>query len=129
MTYVDGFVLPIAEERIDEYNAMAAGAGKIWMEHGALSYKEYVLEDAEPGLPDDAPPECKITYFRDLAGAKKGETVVFAFITYESREHRDAVNAKVMSDPRMAETCPDMNNMPFDPVRMTFGGFKAIVDL
>lgn len=129
MTYVDGFVLPIPEGKIDDYKAMASAAGKIWMEHGALSCKECILEDAEPGMPDDAPPECKFTYFHDLADAKKGETVVFAFITYKSREHRDTVNAKVMNDPRMAEACPDMASMPFDPGRMTFGGFKAIVDL
>lgn len=128
MSYVDGFVLPVPEGKIDAYREMAGKAGKIWMEHGALSYKECVLEDAEPEMPEDAPENCKLTPFRDMAGTKAGETVVFAFIVYKSRAHRDEVNEKVMADPRMKEAC-DKNNMPFDPSRMTYGGFEAIVDL
>jgi uncharacterized protein YbaA (DUF1428 family) len=126
MTYVDGFVIPVPEGQIEAYREMAQTAGEIWIEHGALIYKECVLEDGEPTMPDDAPEGCKITPFRDLAGAKEGETVIFAFITYKSRQHRDEVNGKVMADPRLK--C-DENNMPFDPSRMTFGGFKTIVDL
>lgn len=126
MTYVDGFVIPIPESKIDSYCEIAQMAGKLWMEHGALSYKECVLEDAEPATPEDAPENCKITPFRKLAATKGGETVIFAFITYKSRAHRDEVNAKVMADPRMQ--C-DINNLPFDPSRMSAGGFKAIVDL
>ena len=129
MTYVDGFVLPIPEGKIDAYQKMAQGAGEIWMDHGALSYKECVMEDGKPQMPEDAPEGCKITTFGELADIKDGETVVFAFILYKSREHRDEVNKKVMADPRMADICPDMNNMPFDPGRMSFGGFRAIVDL
>lgn len=128
MTYVDGFVLPVPEGKLDAYRKMAEKAGKIWIEHGALSYKECVLEDAEPKIPEDAPESCKLTPFRDLAGTKEGETVIFAFIVYKSRAHRDAVNGKVMADPRMQEVC-DENNMPFDPSRMTYGGFEAMVDL
>lgn len=128
MTYVDGFVLPVPEGKVEAYREMAEKAGKIWMEYGALSYKECVLEDAEPEMPEDAPELCKITPFRDLASAKDGETIIFAFIIYTSRAHRDEVNKKVMADPRMKEAC-DENNMPFDPSRMTYGGFKAIVDL
>ena len=128
MSYVDGFVLPVPEGKIEAYRDMAAKAGTIWMEHGALSYKECVLEDAEPAMPEDAPEHCKSTPFRTLAGTKAGETVIFAFIVYTSRAHRDEVNAKVMADPRIQEAC-DQNNMPFDPARMTYGGFQAIVDL
>ena len=128
MTYVDGFVIPVPEGKLEAYRDMAQKAGPIWMEHGALTYKECVLEDAEPAMPEDTPETCKITPFRVLAGAKEGETVIFAFITYKSRAHRDEVNGKVMADPRMNEAC-DMNNIPFDPSRMTFGGFEAIVDL
>lgn len=128
MTYVDGFVIPVPEGKLDAYREMAAHAGKIWMEHGALSYKECVLEDAKPTMPDDAPDGCKITSFHELANTTEGETVIFAFIVYESRAHRDDVNAKVMADPRMGEGC-DMNNLPFDPARMTYGGFEALVDL
>ncbi|GJL49756.1 MAG: hypothetical protein NPIRA01_09830 [Nitrospirales bacterium] len=128
MTYVDGFVLPVPEGKIEAYREMAEKAGKIWMEHGALQYKECVLEDAKPEMPEDAPETCKITPFGDLAGIKDEETVIFAFIVYQSREHRDDVNKKVMADPRMKEAC-DETNMPFDPSRMTYGGFKTIVDL
>lgn len=128
MTYVDGFVLPVPEGKIEAYREMAEKAGKIWREHGALIYKECVLEEAKPAMPEDAPETCKITPFTDLADVKSGETVVFAFIVYESRAHRDEVNKKVMADPRMNEIC-DGSNMPFDPSRMSFGGFKAIVDL
>lgn len=128
MTYVDGFVLPVPEDKIDAYREMAESAGKIWMEHGALQYKECVLEDARQEIPEDAPATCTITPFGELAGTKDGETVIFAFIVYKSREHRDEVNKKVMADPRMKEAC-DENSMPFDPSRMTYGGFKALVDL
>ncbi len=120
MTYVDGFVLPVPEGKINEYKKMAAHAGKIWMEHGALAYKECVAEDMEDkGF-------CKT--FPDAFKTKKGETVVFAYIVYKSREHRDEVNKKVMADERMNEAC-DADNMPFDCKRMAYGGFKALVDL
>lgn len=125
MSYVDGFVLPVPEGKLDKYKEMAEGAGKIWMEHGALMYKECVLEDAEPEMPDDF----SMVLFKDLADAKDGETVIFAFIVYKSREHRDEVNAKVMADERMKDTCPDPDDMPFDCQRMSYGGFKALVDL
>ncbi len=126
MSYVDGFVIPVPVDQLDAYRSMAENAGNIWMDHGALMYKECVLEDGEPGMSEDTPETCTFTYFRDLAGAKEGETVVFAFITYRSREHRDEVNQKVMADSRM--NC-DQNNMPFDPARMTYGGFTTLVDL
>lgn len=126
MTYVDGFVLPVPEGKLESYREMAENAGKIWMEHGALSYKECVLEDAEPKMPEDAPEMCKPALFRNIAGAKDGETVIFAFIVYKSRSHRDEVNKKVMSDPRMK--CNEEMSLPFDPSRMTYGGFNSIVD-
>ena len=108
MTYVDGFVIPVPEGKVEAYKDMASKAGVIWKDHGALLYKECVLEDGEPAMPDDAPEVCKITPFRTLANAKDGETVIFAFIVYESRAHRDDVNGKVMADPRMNDMC-DMN--------------------
>lgn len=129
MTYVDGFVLPVPEGKIAAYREMAEMAGKIWIDHGALLYKECVLEDAEPKMPEGAPESCKITPFRKLAAAQNGETVIFAFIVYHSRAHRDEVNAKVMADPRMKCDAGNMSVMPFDPSRMTFGGFETIVDL
>ena len=116
--YVDGFVLPIPEQNIDTYRKMAQKASKIWIEHGALEYRECVADDVDVkfGLP-----------FPRGIKAKTGETVVFAWIVFKSRAHRDRVNAKVMKDPRLCEGM-DMKNMPFDSKRMLYGGFKVIVE-
>jgi uncharacterized protein YbaA (DUF1428 family) len=117
MAYVDGFVLPIPKKNVAAYRRIAAKAGKIWREHGALDYKECVGDDLniKMGVP-----------FGKLAKLKPSETVVFAYILYKSREHRDRVNAKVMKDPRLTSMGPE--KMPFDIKRMTYGGFKVIVD-
>lgn len=117
-TYVDGFVLPIAKKNLAAYRKMALTAAKVWKRHGALSYCEAVLDDAggEFCLP-----------FTKLAAAKRGETVVLAYITYKSRAHRDRVSKKVMADPELAACC-DAKNMPFDVQRMAFSGFSAIVE-
>ncbi len=120
--YVDGFVIVIAKNRVEDYRQVAARAGALWIEHGALDYKECVLEDwsKKEGLRS----------FPELAGAREDETVVFAYIVFESREARDAVNARVMADPRLAEICPGLQesgDMPFDPARMAYGGFQTIV--
>lgn len=116
--YVDGFVLPVPTKNIDAYRKMAKKAAKVWREHGALEYRECVLEDAEAkvGLP-----------FPRGIKAKADETVVFAWIVYKSRADRDRVNAKVMKDPRLCEGI-DMKNMPFDCKRMLYSGFKVIVE-
>lgn len=116
--YVDGFVIPIPKRQVAAYRRMAAKAGKIWMEHGALQYVECVGEDmkVKMGKP-----------FPRLARTKTAETVVFSWIVYKSRAHRDKVNAKVMADPRLKNMGPDV--MPFDPKHMTYGGFEALVDL
>ncbi|MBM3618603.1 MAG: DUF1428 domain-containing protein [Alphaproteobacteria bacterium] len=118
MTYVDGFVLAVPKDRIEDYREMADFAGKIWMEHGALSFMENVIEDAAGN------DMCNT--FPAMFGTKDDELTVFSYITYESREHRDEVNAKVMSDPRMEDACGG-KDMPFDPKRMAFGGFRTIV--
>ena len=115
MAYADGFVIPVPKKNIDAYRRMARKAGKIWREHGALDYYECVGDDLV------TPPQ--FTSFTKLASAKKNETVVFAWIVYKSRAHRDKVNAKVMSDPRMKPP----KNMPFDLKRMAFGGFQVLV--
>ena len=117
MTYVDGFVVPVPKKNIDAYRRMSRKAGKIWIEHGALDYKECVGDDLDI--------EGVLSFMKGTK-VKPGETVVFAFITYKSRTHRDRVNRKVMADPRMDSPPEDM---PFDPRRMMYGGFKAIVDL
>lgn len=118
MPYVDGFVIPVPEKNVQAYLRMARQAGKVWMDHGALQYFECVGDDINPafGVP-----------FGKVAKAKPGETVIFAFIVYKSRAHRDRVNAKVMKDPRIHENAPQ--EMPFDIKRMAYGGFKAMVSL
>jgi len=119
MRYVDGFVLPIPKKNIKAYAQMASLAGKIWKEHGALEYRECVGDDLNIkfGLP-----------FPKGIKAKKGETIVFAWIVYKSKAHRDKVNAKVMKDPRLGQGM-EGKEMPFDVKRMLYGGFKTIVDL
>ncbi|MGE0268924.1 MAG: DUF1428 domain-containing protein [Candidatus Omnitrophota bacterium] len=116
--FVDGFVLAVPKKKIDAYRRLAQKACKVWMDHGALAYRECVGEDLDSkmGVP-----------FPKLAKVKPGETVVFAYIEYKSRAHRDRVNAKVMKDPRIANMC-DPKDMPFDCKRMTYGGFKTIVE-
>ncbi|TVM19290.1 DUF1428 domain-containing protein [Oceanidesulfovibrio indonesiensis] len=115
--YVDGFVLPLPKDKVEAYRKIASHAGSIWKEHGALEYVETVLDD----------PECMdMIPFPRLANAGADETVVFAWIVYESREQRDAVNAKVMDDPRMKEMM-QQDDDSFDYTRMAYGGFTTIV--
>ena len=117
--YVDGFVVPVPTAKLDDYRRMAEKAGKIWKEHGALQYWECVGDDVKPG---------KITSFPQSVQLKEDETVVFSWIVYESREQRDKINAKVMEDPRMKDMM-DPKSMPFDGMRMFFGGFRTIVEI
>lgn len=113
--YVDGFVLAVPKKKINEYKKLARKAGKIWMEYGALSFYECMGDDV---------PEGKVTSFSKSVKLKKDEVAFFSFITYKSRAHRDRVNAKVMSDPRLKM---DPKDMPFDGKRMIWGGFKPVV--
>ena len=117
--YVDGFVLPLPKRNLDAYRRMARKAGKIWREHGALEYRECVAEDVQMG---------EVTSFPRSVQVKRGETVVFSWIVFKSRAHRDRVNAKVMKDPRL-EDLMDPKDMPFDAERMIYGGFDVIVDV
>jgi uncharacterized protein YbaA (DUF1428 family) len=117
--YVDGFVVPVPTAKLDAYRRIAEEAGKIWREHGALEFRECVADDVKPG---------KLTSFPQSVHLQDDETVVFSWIVYESREKRDEINAKVMSDPRMAAMM-DPNDIPFDGKRMFFGGFKTLVEL
>ncbi|WP_295557253.1 DUF1428 domain-containing protein [uncultured Hyphomicrobium sp.] len=116
MSYADGFVLAVPEANIAAYKKLSTKAGKIWMEYGALSYVECVADDVPVG---------KITSFPRSVKLKEGEVVVFSWITYKSRAHRDAVLKKVMADPRLQA---DMKNMPFDTKRMIYGGFKVLLE-
>jgi uncharacterized protein YbaA (DUF1428 family) len=117
--YVDGFVLPVPKKNMAAYRRMARRAGKVWREHGALEYIECLADDVKPG---------KWTSFPQSVKLKAGETVVFAYVVYKSRAHRDKVNAKVMKDPRLADMM-DPKALPFDGKRMFWGGFKALVEL
>ena len=119
MKYLDGFVLPVPKKNLNAYRRMAAAAGKVWREHGALDFKECVGDDLNVKMGVPFPRQIK---------SKPGETVMFSFIVYKSRAHRDRVNAKVMKDPRITETC-DPKRMPFDCKRMVYGGFKVLVDM
>jgi uncharacterized protein YbaA (DUF1428 family) len=116
MRYVDGFVVPVPKNKVDAYRRLARKAGKIWLEHGALEYVECIADDVKPG---------KLTSFPQSVKLKRDETVVFAYVVYRSRAHRDRVNAKAMKDKRFANM--DMSKMPFDGKRMFWGGFKQIV--
>ena len=115
--YVDGFVLPLPRKNIEAYRRMSAKAARIWRDHGALDYRECVGDDLKLKMG---------VSFPRLVKAKPGETVVFSWILYKSRAHRDRVNAKVMKDPRLAAMM-DPKAMPFDVKRMTMGGFTTIV--
>lgn len=115
--YVDGFVIPVRRDKLDAYREMAELGCKVWKEHGALEYRECVSEDVKPG---------KVTSFPQSVILEEDEVVIFAYIVFESREHRDKVNALAMNDPRFAGMDP--NNMPFDSKRMIYGGFDVLVE-
>ena len=117
MAYVDGFIVPVPRKKLAAYRSLARKAGKVWREHGALDYRECVAEDVKVG---------KLTSFPRSVKMKPNETVVFSWITYKSRKHRDSVNAKVMKDPRLASMM-DPKAMPFDAKRMIYGGFDVFV--
>jgi uncharacterized protein YbaA (DUF1428 family) len=117
MKYVDGFVVPVPKKNLEAYRRMAKTAGMVWRDHGALEFREYVAEDVKVG---------KRTSFPRSVKLKPGETVVFSFIAYKSRAHRDRVNAKVMKDPRLAKMM-NPKAMPFDGKRMIYGGFEFMV--
>jgi uncharacterized protein YbaA (DUF1428 family) len=114
--YVDSFVVPVPTKSIDAYKAFSEKAAKIWKEFGALEYVECIADDVKPG---------KVTSFPQAVKLEPDEVVVFSWIVYESREHRDRVNAAVMSDPRLKDMNPQ--TMPFDMKRMFFGGFKVLL--
>jgi len=117
--YVDGFVLPVPLANMPAYKKMARLAGKIWKDHGALEYVECIADDVKPG---------KWTSFPQSVKLKEGEVVVFSYIVYPSRKSRDAINKKVMADPRLAKYM-NPKAMPFDGKRMFWGGFKPFLEI
>jgi uncharacterized protein YbaA (DUF1428 family) len=118
MKYVDGYVIAIPRKNLRAYRRIAQAAGKVWRDHGALQYCESAGEDLKTIFGMQFPKVMK---------ARPAETIVFAWVVFKSRAHRDRVNAKVMKDPRLAEMM-DPKDMPFDPNRMLYGGFNVIVD-
>jgi len=117
MAYVDGFIVPVPKRNRAAYMAMARKAGKVWMEHGALDYKECMADDVKTG---------KWTSFPQSVKLKPGEAAWFSYIVYRNRKHRDSVLKKVMKDKRLASMM-DPKKMPFDGKRMIYGGFKVMV--
>jgi uncharacterized protein YbaA (DUF1428 family) len=117
MPYVDGFIVAVPKKNLDAYVRMAKKSGKVWREHGALDYREWVADDVKVG---------KRTSFPRSVKLKPGETVVFSWITYKSRAHRDRVNKKVMADKRLADMM-NPKTLPFDAKRMIYGGFESLV--
>ena len=116
--YVDGFVVPVPKKKLAAYRRMARAASKVWRDHGALEYVEAAADDVKWG---------KRTSFPRSVKQKPGETVVFSYIVYKSRAHRDRVMAKVMKDKRVVAMM-DIKSVPFDAKRMIYGGFKVLVD-
>ncbi len=119
MSYVDGFIVPVPKKKLGAYRSLAKTMGKVWRDHGALEFRECVADDVKWG---------KRTSFPRSVKQKTGETVVFSYITYKSRAHRDQVSAKAMKDKRLAKMM-NPKALPFDARRMIFGGFKTIIDV
>ena len=119
MPYVDGFLVPVPKNKVQDYRRIAQKAGRVWKKHGALEFRECSGDDLKvKGL----------VSFTRVARLKPGETVMFSWIVFKSRAHRDRVNKNVMKDPQLAGMM-DPKGMPFEVKRMAYGGFKTIVDL
>ena len=119
MPYVDGFLVPVPKNKVQAYRRIARKAGRVWKKHGALEFRECAGDDLKVK---------GVVSFTRAARLKPGETVMFSWIVYKSRAHRDRVNKKVMKDPQLAGMM-DPKASPFDLKRMAYGGFKTIVDL
>lgn len=115
--YIDGFVLPVPRDRLNEYKLLVEAVAEIWKEHGALDYCEYVGDDLNlEGTRS----------FTELVAAKEDEAIVFGWVVFDSREARDLANKKVAADPRMADLFASSNS-GFDAKRMAYGGFRSFV--
>jgi uncharacterized protein YbaA (DUF1428 family) len=120
MPYIDGFVVPVPKKNLAKYKAMGRRMGRIWRDHGALSYTETMADDVKPG---------KTTSFPQAVKLKPGEVVWLSFAKFRNRRHRDRVNKNAMNDPRVAKLMANPKDMPFDMRRIFFGGFKVVIDL
>lgn len=121
--YVDGFVLVVKEKDLAAYKKMAKEGARVWKKYGALDYKECVSEDIRPKMMGGMKP-----LFPKMTNLKRGELVIFSYIVFKSRKHRDEVNAKVMNDPSMSEEAWKDKPMPVDMGRMAYGGFEVLVE-
>jgi uncharacterized protein YbaA (DUF1428 family) len=119
MAYVDGFVIPVPRDKIDAYCDMSRKCGEVWREYGALRFREWIADDVKPGQTTSFPQSVKL---------EDNEVVIFSWIEFASRAERDAINDKVMKDPRLAEMMKP-EAMPFDGKRMIYGGFESLVDM
>jgi uncharacterized protein YbaA (DUF1428 family) len=117
--YVDGFVVPVPKSKIEAYRAMAEVAGAVWIEHGALEFRECVADDVKPG---------KLTSFPQAVQLKDGEVIALAWVVYRNKEDRDRIGKAVMEDPQLKDSM-DPSKMPFDGKRMFWGGFETITEL
>ena len=124
MRYVDGFLIVVPADKLDAYRAMAEEGRDVWMKHGALDYKECVGDDLHPQMG-----EMETLPFPTLTGLADDERLIFAFIVYNSKQHRDEVNAKVMADPAMSPEKMKDQPMPFEFKRFSYGGFEVLVDV
>jgi len=122
MAYIDGFIIPVPKKNLATYRKIATKAAKIWMDHGALEYYECAGDDL-----DSAAPMCFSFMNLNNVKKKKDETVVFSWVMYRSKAHRDACNKKIMADPRMDAMMKDTKPY-FDSKRMAYGGFKVFVE-
>ncbi len=114
--YVDGFVAPVPRQNVEAYRQFSEKAGQVWKEHGALEYVECIADDVKSG---------KVTSFPQAVKLEPDEVVAFSWIVYESRQERDRIMAAVMSDPRLKDM--DSKKLPFDGMRMFFGGFEVLL--
>lgn len=124
MRYVDGFLIVVPVDKLDQYRTMAEKGRDIWLKHGALDYKECVGDDLNPQMGD-----VELLPFPKLTGLAEDERLIFSFIVYSSSQHRDEVNAKVMSDPAMNPEKMNDKATPFDMKRLSYGGFEVLVDV
>ena len=117
MAYVDGFVIPVPKDKLEDYKKMAEVGRDVWMSHGALSYCEAIGDDVPMG---------ELTSFPRAVQATEDEVIIFSWVVYESRAARDEIMGKVMADERMTGA---IANMPFDGKRMIFGGFTPFIQV
>ena len=118
--YADVYLLPILEENVAAYKKIASAAGKVFMKHGALKYREYVASDLKT---EDVIP------FTRIIKLKPGETIIYAAVEFDSEAHRNKAMKKIMADPELMAMMPKHQKPPFDYKRMVYGGFKVLVDL